>query len=191
MKSSYEKYYRCCLVFNRVLGKQRFVRSFISSHLFQTGDHMKTVVRVRVRRQLSFPSNSFRFLGHLLFFLKRTFYKSHNSLPPSPPFPFPGQKISFSHTLYTFCYCQKTSPAQTIEDVLTTSNGTTFYILVEPGEHGLLGSPESIKSMKTCITFITDTQGTNCKVKAIAECVICFIVICVGLVTISFHFDVL
>ena len=87
MKSSYEKYYRCCLVFNRVLGKQRFVRSFISSHLFQTGDHMKTVVRVRVRRQLSFPSNSFRFLGHLLFFLKRTFYKSHNSLPPSPPSP--------------------------------------------------------------------------------------------------------
>lgn len=53
---------------------------------------------------------------------------------------------------------KKTSPAQTIEDVLTTSNGTTFYILVEPGEHGLLGSPESIKSMKTCITFITDTQ---------------------------------
>ena len=90
MKSSYEKYYRCCLVFNRVLGKQRFVRSFISSHLFQTGDHMKTVVRVRVRRQLSFPSNSFRFLGHLLFFLKRTFYKSHNSLPPSPPPLFPS-----------------------------------------------------------------------------------------------------
>ena len=90
MKSSYEKYYRCCLVFNRVLGKQRFVRSFISSHLFQTGDHMKTVVRVRVRRQLSFPSNSFRFLGHLLFFLKRTFYKSHNSLPP--PFSLPWAK---------------------------------------------------------------------------------------------------
>ena len=90
MKSSYEKYCRCCLVFNRVLGTQRFVQSFISSHLFQTGDHMKTVVRVRVRRQLSFPSNSFRFLGHLLFFLKRTFYKSHNSLPPPPPPLFPS-----------------------------------------------------------------------------------------------------
>ena len=92
MKSSYEKYCRCCLVFNRVLGTQRFVQSFISSHLFQTGDHMKTVVRVRVRRQLSFPSNSFRFLGHLLFFLKRTFYKSHNSLPPLPPFSLPWAK---------------------------------------------------------------------------------------------------
>ena len=90
MKSSYEKYCRYCLVFNRVLGTQRFVRSFISSHLFQTGDHMKTVVRVRVRRQLSFPSNSFRFLGHLLFFLKRTFYKSLNSLPPPPPPLFPS-----------------------------------------------------------------------------------------------------
>lgn len=92
MKSSYEKYCRCCLVFNRVLGTQRFVQSFISSHLFRTGDHMKTVVRVRVRRQLSFPSNSFRFLGHLLFFLKRTFYKSHNSLPP-PLFPSLGKRF--------------------------------------------------------------------------------------------------
>lgn len=94
MKSSYEKYCRYCLVFNRVLGTQRFVRSFISSHLFQTGDHMKTVVRVRVRRQLSFPSNSFRFLGHLLFFLKRTFYNSLNSLPPPPPlFPSLGKRF--------------------------------------------------------------------------------------------------
>lgn len=94
MKSSYEKYCRCCLVFNRVLGTQRFVQSFISSHLFRTGDHMKTVVRVRVRRQLSFPSNSFRFLGHLLFFLKRTFYKSHNSLSPPPPlFPSLGKRF--------------------------------------------------------------------------------------------------
>ena len=94
MKSSYEKYCRYCLVFNRVLGTQRFVQSFISSHLFQTGDHMKTVVRVRIRRQLSFPSNSFRFLGHLLFFLKRTFYKSHNSLPPPPPlFPSLGKRF--------------------------------------------------------------------------------------------------
>lgn len=93
MKSSYEKYCRCCLVFNRVLGTQRFVQSFISSHLFRTGDHMKTVVRVRVRRQLSFPSNSFRFLGHLLFFLKRTFYKSHNSLPPPPLFPSLGKRF--------------------------------------------------------------------------------------------------
>lgn len=51
---------------------------------------------------------------------------------------------------------KKTPPS--IEDVLTTSNGSTFYILVEPGEHGLLESPESVKSMKTCMTFLTDTQ---------------------------------
>ena len=45
--------------------------------------------------------------------------------------------------------------------MLTTSNGTTFYILVEPGEHGLLPeTPDGIKSMKTCMTFLTDTQGT-------------------------------
>lgn len=53
---------------------------------------------------------------------------------------------------------EKSSSAQSIDDVLTTSNGTTFYILVEPGEHGLPESPDSVKSMKTCLTFLTDTQ---------------------------------
>ncbi|XP_078383943.1 coiled-coil domain-containing protein 180-like isoform X2 [Oculina patagonica] len=53
---------------------------------------------------------------------------------------------------------EKSPPAQSIDDVLTTSNGTTFYILVEPGEHGLPESPESVRSMKTCMTFLTDTQ---------------------------------
>lgn len=57
------------------------------------------------------------------------------------------------------CVVLKSPPAQSIDDVLTTSNGTTFYILVEPGEHGLPESPESVKSMKTCMTFLTDTQG--------------------------------
>ncbi|KAK2566086.1 Coiled-coil domain-containing protein 180 [Acropora cervicornis] len=50
----------------------------------------------------------------------------------------------------------KTPPS--IDEVLTTSKGKTFYILREPGEHGLLGSPESINSMKTCATFLTDKQ---------------------------------
>lgn len=92
MKSSYEKYYRCCLVFNRVLGKQRFVRSFISSHLFQTGDHMKTVVRVRVRRQLSFPSNSFRFFRSFAIFFEADFFQIPQLPPPPPPFSLPWAK---------------------------------------------------------------------------------------------------
>lgn len=48
----------------------------------------------------------------------------------------------------------KTPPS--IDEILTTSKGTTFYILRDPGEHGLVGSPESIKSMKTCVSFLTD-----------------------------------
>ena len=57
------------------------------------------------------------------------------------------------------CFSQKTPPS--IDEVLTTSKGKTFYILREPGEHGLLGSPESINSMKTCATFLTDKQGMS------------------------------
>ena len=56
------------------------------------------------------------------------------------------------------CIFQKTPPS--IDEILTTSNGTTFYILVEPGEHGLLpDSPEEIRSMKTSMTFLTDSPG--------------------------------
>lgn len=60
---------------------------------------------------------------------------------------------------------QKTPPS--LEDVLTTSNGTTFYILVDPGEHGLPETPESIKSMKTCMTFLTDTKGMALRTKTV------------------------
>lgn len=56
-------------------------------------------------------------------------------------------------------FSQKTPPS--VYEILTTSNGKTFYILREPGEHGLLGSPESINSMKTCATFLTDKQGMS------------------------------
>ena len=55
---------------------------------------------------------------------------------------------------------QKNPEGMSIDDVLTTSNGTTFYILVEPGRHGLLETPDSVRSLATCATFLTDTQGT-------------------------------
>ena len=60
---------------------------------------------------------------------------------------------------FFLCVLQETPPS--IDEILTTSNGTTFYILVEPGEHGLLGTPESIKSMKTCMTFLTDAPSRH------------------------------
>ena len=67
-----------------------------------------------------------------------------------------GEDLSIAFDVF---FGQKTPPS--IDDVLTTSKGTTFYILVEPGEHGLLPeTPDGIKSMKTCMTFLTDTQGT-------------------------------
>ncbi|XP_031558023.1 coiled-coil domain-containing protein 180-like [Actinia tenebrosa] len=50
---------------------------------------------------------------------------------------------------------------QALEDILTTSNGTSFYILKEPGEHGLPDTPESIRSMKTCMTFLTENSDAE------------------------------
>ena len=59
--------------------------------------------------------------------------------------------------IFAYFSFQKTPPS--IDEILTTSKGTTFYILRDPGEHGLVGSPESIKSMKTCVSFLTDKVG--------------------------------
>ncbi|XP_032230152.2 coiled-coil domain-containing protein 180 [Nematostella vectensis] len=55
---------------------------------------------------------------------------------------------------------QRTQP-QSLDDILTTSNGTSFYILKEPGEHGLPETPESIRSMKTCMTFLTENSESE------------------------------
>ncbi|KAK3730052.1 hypothetical protein QZH41_009552, partial [Actinostola sp. cb2023] len=52
----------------------------------------------------------------------------------------------------------KVTTPVSIDDILTTSNGTTFYILKEPGEHGLPETPESLRSMKTCMTFLTENS---------------------------------
>ena len=46
-----------------------------------------------------------------------------------------------------------------LEEVLKTSNGTTFYVITYPGDHGLHGSSTSARSLKTSMTFLTDAPG--------------------------------
>ncbi|KAM7451254.1 hypothetical protein ABFA07_001297 [Porites harrisoni] len=83
--------------------------------------------------------------------------RSLSTLDPKPKKKDKKEKRDHDKSKKKASTAMKTPPS--IDDVLTTSNGTTFYILVEPGEHGLLPeTPDGIKSMKTCMTFLTDTQ---------------------------------
>ncbi|XP_046845150.1 coiled-coil domain-containing protein 180-like [Xenia sp. Carnegie-2017] len=54
----------------------------------------------------------------------------------------------------------ETSP-NSLEEILKTSNGTTFYIITSPGDYSFPVSSASVRSMKTSMTFLTDAPGMD------------------------------